>query len=235
MSEAVADGGRQRAVEEVIAQRRSVRAFLPTPVSLDEVESLLQLAARSPSGSNTQPWQVHVLMGDSLKRVTGAIEAAYNDPARAAQAITEPGYYPEQWFEPFQARRKELGVALYQLLGIGRSERERMHAQQGRNYRFFDAPVGLIFTIDRRLGQGSWLDCGMFMQTLMIAAKARGLDTCAQAAFNAYHAVIAEQLSLPEHERVVCGMALGHADPQAVENTLSSTRAAVSSFARFWG
>ncbi|MEY4766646.1 MAG: hypothetical protein RI907_3319 [Pseudomonadota bacterium] len=225
----------QQAVDAVIRGRHSVRAFLPTPVDPETVADILALAARTPSGSNTQPWRVHVLTGETLRAVSDAILAAYNDPARAAQAIVEPGYYPAQWFEPFQERRKTLGLALYQLLGIGRTERQRMHEQQGRNYRFFGAPVGLVFTIDRRLGQGSWLDCGMFMQTVMLAARARGLDTCAQAAFNAYHAVIAQQLQLPEHERVICGMALGHADPQAVENTLSSQREPVSSFAKFWG
>jgi nitroreductase len=220
--------------DELIRARHSARAFLPQAVDVGTVEQILDVAARSPSGSNTQPWQVHVLMGEPLKALSDAILAVYNDPARAGQAMVEAGYYPDEWFEPYQARRKQLGLALYQLLGISKGEREAMHAQQGRNYRFFDAPVGLIFTIDRRLGFGSWLDCGMFLQSVMLAAKARGLDTCAQAAFNPFHDVIAAQLALPAQERVVCGMALGHADPQAVENTLASARAPVSSFARFW-
>lgn len=222
------------ALLNVIAARHSVRRFLPTPVDEAVLTQILEAAARSPSGSNTQPWRVHVLTGEPLKALSDAILAVYNDPVQAGQAMVEPGYYPDQWFEPYQARRKELGLGLYQLLGIGKGERERMHAQTGRNYAFFDAPVGLIFTIDRRLGFGSWLDCGMFMQTVMLAAKAWGLDTCAQAAFNPFHQTIASQLSLPDHERVICGMALGHADPHAVENTLSSARAPVSSFAKFW-
>lgn len=225
--------GVQAVVDGVITQRRSVRRFLPKPIGQDELEALLRVAARSPSGSNTQPWQVHVLTGQPLADLSAAILAAYNDPAKAAAAMTEPGYYPAQWFEPYQARRKALGLGLYQLLGIGRDDKARMHAQQGRNYAFFDAPVGMIFTIDRRLGFGSWLDCGMFIQTLMLAAKARGWDTCAQAAFNAYHGVIGAQLGLAEHERVVCGLALGWAAPDAPENTLVSAREPVSGFARF--
>jgi nitroreductase len=221
-------------VDAVITGRHSVRRFLPEPVAPEVVEAILDVAARSPSGSNTQPWRVHVLMGEPLSGLSQAILAVYNDPSQAGQAMVEAGYYPDTWFEPYQARRKALGLALYQTLGIGKADREAMHTQQGRNYRFFDAPVGLIFTIDRRLGLGSWLDCGMFMQSVMLAAKARGLDTCAQAAFNPFHALIAQRLALPEHERVVCGMALGHADTQAVENTLVSAREPVSSFARFW-
>jgi nitroreductase len=222
------------AMLQLIAARHSVRRFLPTPVDEAVLTQILEIAARAPSGSNTQPWQVHVLTGAPLKGLSDAILAAYNDPAQAGQAMVEPGYYPDEWFEPYQGRRKELGLGLYQLLGIGKAERERMHAQTGRNYTFFDAPVGLIFTIDRRLGFGSWMDCGMFMQTVMLVAKACGLDTCAQAAFNPFHQTITSHLSLPDHERVICGMALGHADPDAVENTLSSTRAPVSSFAKFW-
>jgi nitroreductase len=221
-------------LDELLRARHSVRAFLPQAVDVSTVEQILDVSARSPSGSNTQPWRVHVLMGEPLKALSDAILAVYNDPTRAGQAMVEPGYYPDEWFEPYQARRKQLGLALYQLLGITKGEREAMHAQQGRNYRFFDAPVGLIFTVDRRLGLGSWLDCGMFMQSVMLAAKARGLDTCAQAAFNPFHEVIAAQLALPAHERVMCGMAMGHADLDAVENTLASERAPVSSFARFW-
>ncbi len=223
----------QAIVDGVITGRRSVRRFLPDPIAESALQELLAVAARAPSGSNTQPWRVHVLTGSALADLSAAILAAYNDPPQAAQAITEPGYYPEQWFEPYQARRRALGLGLYELLGIGKADKARMHAQQGRNYAFFDAPVGMIFTIDRRLGHGSWLDCGMFIQTLMLAAKARGWDTCAQAAFNAYHAVIARQLALPEHERVVCGLALGLADLQAIENTLVSAREPVEGFATF--
>jgi nitroreductase len=137
---------------------------------------------------------------------------------------------------PYIDRRRKVGLDLYGLLDIGKDEKARMHQQQGRNYNFFDAPVGLVFTIDRIMGKGSWMDYGMFLQTIMIAARARGLDTCAQAAFNHYHRVVSEHLGLDNsQEMVVVGMALGYADPQAVENTLLSERESVDTFTRFLG
>ncbi len=134
---------------------------------------------------------------------------------------------------PYIDRRRKVGWDLYSLLQISREDKARMHAQHSRNFTFFGAPVGMIFTIDRILEQGSWLDYGMFLQSIMVAARARGLDTCPQAAFTQFHAVIANHLRLPEDEMVVCGMALGHADPAAIENTLSTEREPVSGFARF--
>ena len=128
-----------------------------------------------------------------------------------------------------------MGWDLYGLLGLAKTDKLGMHRQHGRNYTFFDAPVGLVFTIDRVMQQGSWLDYGMFLQNIMVAARGRGLDTCPQAAFTQYHRLIAEHLGLGEGEMVVCGMALGYADPAAVENTLVTERAPVSEFARFHG
>ncbi len=130
-------------------------------------------------------------------------------------------------------RRRKVGWDLYSLLGIAKTDKARMHAQHARNYAFFDAPVGLIFTIDRVMQQGSWLDYGMFLQSIMVAARGRGLDTCPQAAFTQFHRIISEELQLPPEEMVVCGMALGHADPKAIENTLVTEREPVAGFARF--
>ncbi len=221
-------------VDRAITSRRSMRQFLPTPVPRALIEEILQVAERSPSGSNTQPWRVHVLSGASLQGLVAELMAAYNDPARAAQHEPPAGYYPDQWASPYQERRREVGVNLYGLLGIGKDEKARMHAQQGRNYAFFDAPVGLIFTIDPALGKGSWMDVGMFVQSIMIAARARGLDTCAQAAFNRYHALIERHLGLDsQREMVMLGMALGYADPQALDNTMLTSRVPASEFARF--
>ena len=161
------------------------------------------------------------------------IQAAFDDPAERARHTEEYAYYPTEWQSPYIDRRRKVGWDLYTLLGIGRADKQRMHAQHGRNYAFFGAPVGLIFTIDRVMQQGSWLDYGMFLQNLMVAARARGLDTCPQAAFTQFHRLIAEELNLPGHEMVVCGMSLGEADPDAVENTLVTEREPVSGFARF--
>lgn len=221
------------AVDAAIVSRRSVRAFLPTPVPRAMVEDILRIAARAPSGSNIQPWKVSVLTGAVLKRLCDAILAVHNDPAQASEHKEEYAYYPRQWTSPYIERRRKIGWDLYGLLGIGKADKQRMHAQHGRNYAFFGAPVGMIFTIERVLDQGSWLDFGMFLQNIMVAARGRGLDTCPQAAFTPFHRVIARELALPETEMLVCGMALGHADPDAVENRLVTEREPVDGFARF--
>lgn len=223
------------AVDEAITSRRSMRAFLPTPVPRETVEHILAVAARAPSGTNTQPWKVTVLTGEPLRHLCDRLCAAHDDPAERATHTEEYGYYPTEWTSPYIERRRKVGWDLYGLLGIGKTDKARMHAQHGRNYRFFDAPVGLMFTIDRHLGQGSWLDYGMFLQNVMVAARGHGLHTCPQAAFNPFHRLIEDELKLPPTEMVVCGMALGHADPDAVENTLVTERAPVSEFARFVG
>jgi nitroreductase len=220
-------------VDHAITARRAIRAFLPTAVPRATIEEILTIAARAPSGTNTQPWKVTVLTGAAKQRLTDAILAVYDDPQQISQYREEYAYYPRHWAEPYLARRRKIGWDLYGLLGIGRQDKARMHAQHGRNYRFFDAPVGLIFTIDRVLEQGSWLDYGMFLQNIMVAARARGLDTCPQAAFTTFHRVISEVLRLPDDEMVVCGMSLGYADMTRVENRLQTEREPVSSFARF--
>jgi nitroreductase len=191
------------------------------------------VAARAPSGTNTQPWKVHVLTGAAKKRLSDRILAAYTDPAEAGAHIEEYAYYPRAWVSPFVDRRRKVGWDLYALLGLTRDNKAGMAAQHGRNYHFFGAPVGMIFTIDRIMEQGSWLDYGMFLQNIMVAARGRGLDTCPQAAFTQFHRIIAAELGLSENEMIVCGMALGYADPDKVENTLVTEREPVSAFARF--
>ncbi|MEK8033689.1 nitroreductase [Ideonella sp. DXS29W] len=223
------------AVDEAITSRRSIRAYLPTPVPRATVEEILAVASRAPSGTNTQPWRVHVLMGEARQKLSQRIRAVYDDPEARGQHTEEYAYYPTEWRAPYIDRRRKVGWDLYGLLGIGKADKARMHAQHGRNYDFFDAPVGLIFTIERVMQQGSWLDYGMFLQNVMIAARARGLDTCPQAAFTQFHRVIADELGLAAEEMVVCGMSLGHADPQAVENALVTEREPVAGFARFHG
>ena len=223
----------QQAVDAAITSRRSIRAFLPTPVAHEDVEAILRVAARAPSGTNTQPWKVTVLTGAIKERLSDAIVAAHDDPAVASQHSEEYHYYPRQWVSPYIDRRRKVGWDLYALLGLTRENKRGMHDQHGRNYRFFDAPVGMIFTMDRILEQGSWLDYGMFLQSIMVAARGRGLDTCPQAAFTQYHRIISQVLQLPEGERVVCGMSLGYADPDRIENTLVTEREPVAGFARF--
>lgn len=223
----------QQAVDQAITSRRSIRAFLPSSVPRAEIEALLEVAARAPSGSNTQPWKVYVLTGALKQRLSDAILKVYMNAEAAAEHKEEYDYYPRQWVVPYVDRRRKVGWDLYALLGLTRDNKTGMQAQHARNYAFFDAPVGLIFTIDRVLEQGSWLDYGMFLQNIMIAARGRGLDTCPQAAFTQFHRVIADVLKLPDNEQLVCGMALGYADHSKIENTLVTERDPVSSFARF--
>ncbi|MBB2484487.1 nitroreductase [Mitsuaria sp. WAJ17] len=210
-----------------------MRAFLDTPVPREALEDILRVAARAPSGTNTQPWQVHVLTGAALQRLSDRIMAVYDDPQELSTHQEEYAYYPREWISPFIDRRRKVGWDLYGLLKIGKGDKARMHEQHGRNYRFFDAPVGLIFSIDRVMQQGSWLDYGMFLENIMIAARGRGLHTCPQAAFTQFHRLIAEELKFGPEQMLVCGMALGHADPNAIENSLVTERAALDEFVRF--
>lgn len=222
------------ATDEAIRTRRSVRAFLPTPVAKETVAVLLAAASRAPSGSNIQPWKVHVLAGAARERLSGAILAAIATEGQD-HFRREWDYYPINWREPFLGRRRKIGWDLYGLLGIGKGDFEASRRQRLRNYRFFGAPVGMIFTLDGDLEIGSWLDLGIFIGSLIIAARGLGLDTCPQAAFADMHSVIRQQLGIPGSEIIVCGMALGHVDNDAVENRLVTERAKPEEFAKFAG
>lgn len=219
-------------VAAAIASRRSIRAFLPTPVPQETVERILDIAARAPSGTNMQPWRGYALAGEPLRRLCAALvaEAMAGTPVEA-----EYRYYPEAFFEPYLSRRRKVGWDLYGLLGIARGEGEKMKRQHARNFEFFGAPVGIVFTIDRRLEIGSWLDYGIFLGNVMTAARGFGLDTCPQAAFAPHHRTIREHLAIPAEEVVVCGMALGHADPAAPVNTLVTERVPARGFCAFRG
>lgn len=220
--------------DQAIATRRAVRAFLPTPVPRETVEALLAAAARAPSGSNIQPWKVRVVAGEVRDRLVRAVLAA--DEAEGPKVHQrEWNYYPVNWREPYLGRRRKVGFDLYGLMGIGRRDLAGMAAQRRRNYEFFGAPVGLIFTLEEDLEIGSWLDLGIFIGTFVVAARGMGLDTCPQAAFADYHAVLRRELGIPANEIVICGMAIGHADPDAPENRLVTERASPAEFATFEG
>lgn len=223
----------QQAVDAAITSRRSIRAYLPQTVAHEDIAQILRVAGRAPSGTNTQPWKVYVLQGERKQELSSAILAAHNDPEQAKLHTEEYAYYPREWVSPFIDRRRKVGWDLYALLGLTRDNKAGMAAQHGRNYDFFGAPVGLIFTIDRVMEQGSWLDYGMFLQSIMVAARGRGLDTCPQAAFTQYHRIISAVLGLPDNETVVCGMALGYADATKIENSLITERMALEEFVKF--
>ena len=222
------------AVDQAITSRMSARAFTQQEVSRELITEILQVASRAPSGTNTQPWKVYVLQGasrDSLvDKVCAAHDAMRANPELAKQYTEQYDYYPAQWVSPYIDRRRENGWSLYGLLGIGKADKDRMHEQHQRNFRFFDAPVGLMFTIDPIMGRGSLFDYGMFVQNIMLAARARGLHTCPQAAWNGFHSIILPHIGAGEGEMMVCGMALGYADETDKVNTLVTPRVPVNEF-----
>ena len=226
-----------QAVDHAITTRMSARAFSQRPVPRELVQEILEVARRSPSGTNTQPWKVYVLQGQSrdqlVDKVCQAHDAVRANPELASQYREAYDYYPTEWVSPYIDRRRENGWSLYGLLGIGKGDKDKMHAQHQRNYRFFDAPVGLMFTLDRVMGRGSLLDYGMFLQNIMVAARARGLHTCAQAAWNGFATLILPHIGASEKEMLVCGMSMGWADDTDPVNTLVTPRESVESFTQW--
>jgi nitroreductase len=227
-------------VDMAIETRFSCRAFLrERPVARETIAEILRVASRAPSGTNHQPWNVYVLQGDSRdelsRKVCAAHDEVYRDPSLAARYREAFDYYPEKWIPPYIDRRRENGWGLYGLLGIARGEKDKMHAQHQRNYMFFDAPVGLMFTVDKILGRGSLMDMGMFLQNIMVAARARGLHTCPQAAWNEFGSIVREHIGAGENERLLCGMSMGHADESAPVNAFHTPREPVERFTRWLG
>jgi nitroreductase len=225
--------GPENATEAAILSRRSVRGFLPTPIAREVVEHLLDVAARAPSGTNMQPWQVIALAGEPLARFCDGVAAVFlagEEPDGIEQL-----YYPSPFFEPYLARRRKIGWDLYGILGIARGDRDRARAHVANNLRYFGAPVGLICTIDRRLELGSWVDYGMFLENITIAARARGLDTCPMALFAEFPRTIRRLLGLDEEVKIVCGMAIGTEDRAAPANRLVTERVPAAEFTEFRG
>lgn len=218
--------------DELLHARKSVRAFKPDPVPLSLVSEIVELASRSPSGTNIQPWKVHVVAG-KLRAQLEAEVLAHRDTDLHDKAAEFPRTSKRK--EPYTSRMRTLGKEMYGLLGIPKGDPAANWAQWGRNYKFFDAPVGLIFTIDKDLDAMSFLDIGMYMQTLMLVAKSRGLDTCAQGAWNNFWSVTRRVLNVPDDEYIVAGMSLGYADETAPVNTLVAEREPLDSFATFHG
>lgn len=214
---------------DAIAGRRSVRRFLPDPVPEETVRRILEVSARAPSGTNSQPWFVHVAMGAARDRVSREVIAA----AKAGERKEEYAYSPHPWFEPYVTRRRKVGYDLYALYGIKREDMAARTAAGLRNFEFFGAPVGLFFSMDRRLLYGSWLDVGMFMQNVMVAARGFGLETCPQEAWCSYGPAVRRALGIPDDQVLMSGMSLGYEDTSAPENKLVTVREPVDGFAKF--
>ncbi len=213
-----------------LTSRRSIRGFTPEPVATATLTRILEAAARAPSGTNMQPWQVAVVTGAARQRISDAVLAARH----AGEAHeSEFKYYPDKMPEPYIGRRRKVGWDLYGTVGIAKGDSAKMAVQHDRNFTFFDAPVGLFFTIDKVLEIGSWLDYGMFIQNVMTAAREEGLHSCPQVAWAQYHKIIRRELGVPETQTVVCGMALGHEDVNEPANTLRTERAPLEDWVRF--
>jgi nitroreductase len=212
---------RPTTIAEAITGRQSIRAYLDTPVPRDVLERVLTVAGRAPSGSNIQPWRVWVLEGAAKQRL---IDALLTNVRAGKPEPREYEYYPVTWRDPYLARRRACGFGLYQTLGIPKDDKARQAAQSARNYDFFGAPVGLMFSIDADMEKGSWLDYGMFVQSVMLAARGEGLETCPQAAFAYYPETVHREVGIPADQVVVCGMSLGYPDPDAVVNTFRTAR-----------
>ena len=221
-------------VDAAITSRMSARAFTQQAVSRDVITDILQVASRAASGTNTQPWKTYVLQDNSrntlVEKVCAAHDAIRANPDLATEYREEYDYYPEKWVSPYIDRRRENGWSLYGLVGIGKGDKDKMHVQHQRNYKFFDAPVGLMFTMDRVMGRGSLVDYGMFLQSIMVAARGRGLHTCPQAAWNGFGKIILPHIGAGADEMLVCGMALGHADTSDIVNTFHTPRVPVAEF-----
>jgi nitroreductase len=220
---------RKAATIETIVNRRSIRRFLPTAVPEATIRAILSEASRAPSGTNFQPWHVHVVTGAARDRLSQAVIQA----AEAGERSAEYAYAPSPLMEPYLSRRRKIGFDLYKLYGIARDDMEARHRAALRNFAFFGAPVGLFFTMERCLTEGSWLDCGMFMQNVMILARAHGLETCPQQAWCEFGRIVHEQLGIPSTHIIVSGMSLGYADASAPENSLITERVPVDEIARF--
>jgi nitroreductase len=225
-------------VFEAIYSRRSIRGYLQRPIARQTLERILLAAARSPSGTNMQPWRIYVISGEAKDALVSDVrETRLREPQREQTKPPEGEYEynPEPLFDPYGSRRRKLGWDLYGLHGVARGDRVSSWKLAGRNFEFFGAPVGMILTMDRKLQAGSFLDCGIFLQTLMLAASACGLGTCPQAAWRHYHDVVRRHLDIPANELVVCGLSLGYADYDAVDNRLRSEREPLDVFCTFRG
>nr|AKQ44161.1 4-nitrobenzoate reductase [Cupriavidus sp. ST-14] len=219
-----------RCVADVVSSRRAVRAFKPEPLRREDVEDILQAAATAPSGANIQPWRVYVVSGAFKNDLANALVAAF----RAGTAPV-PAHFPEPLPDVFRARLTDFGARYYASLGIDRNDYRARARQTEQNFSFFGAPVGLIISIDRRLKPHSWIDIGLFAQNLMIAAKARGIDTCPQVSFAPFHDLLAAHLHMPPEEVTAFGMAMGYGDPEARVNQTRMPRERVQDFARLFG
>jgi nitroreductase len=218
-------------VHDALEQRKSTRAFLDKPVENEKIVRILDAARHSPSGVNTQPWKVAVVTGMKKKQLQQRIESVFRSGQKPNASYT---YYPGEWIAPYKDRRKECAVLMYDAVGIAFGDKPRQQDQWAANYRSFDAPVMMLFLMDNIMGQGSFIDYGMFIQSVMLAAEEEGLSTCAQASLAEYPDIVRDELEYSDEMQVICGMALGYEDKDAPVNSYRTPRMEVSEFTRFF-
>lgn len=214
-----------------IEQRHACRAFLDKPVSTTTVAEILRISRWAPSGVNSQPWQVAVVSGEHKAALTAAMITA-----REQQQTPQPDYqyYPGKWQEPYRRRRVECGKALYQALGVNKGDKDAQQRAWNNNYHSFGAPLVLYLFVDKHMETGSWIDMGIFVQTVMLAAQAYGLASCPQASLADYPDIVRTHLQISEELAVVCGVALGYADIQHPVNQYRLPRADLEEFVRWY-
>jgi nitroreductase len=219
-----------RCVDQVLRSRRSTRAYKPDPVSAETILDILDCAATAPSNSNTQPWRVHVLAGAPMRGLGDALVASFRE-----NLLPPSSHFPDPLPVEFGERQADFAARYYGCLGIDRQDAAARSSQTEMNFHFFGAPVGLIFSIDARLAAHSWLDLGLFVQNVMIAAGARGLATCPQVSFARFHDVIASHLRMPPQHVTACGMSMGIAECTAPVDQIRMPRQRAREFAQLVG
>ena len=218
-------------VSDALKQRKSVRAYMDKPIEDKKIQAILEAAKYSPSGTNTQPWQVAVVTGNTKLALQNKIETAFRAGDRGK---ADYDYYPNEWVSPYKDRRKECGLLMYSTLDIKREDTERQMDQWAANYRSFDAPVMLLFFIDPIMERGSYMDYGMFLQSIMLVAEEQGLATCPQASLGDYPHIIKPELGYADDNILLCGIALGYEDKEAVVNSYRTSRLDVDEFTKFF-
>ncbi|MBE0498947.1 MAG: nitroreductase [Campylobacterales bacterium] len=218
-------------VLEALRKRKSVRSFLDKEVEKEKIKTILDNAKRAPSAANTQPWMVCVVSGDKKKKIEARVIEAFE---RGKKTTMDYQYYPLQWDEPYKSRRKETGLLMYRTLGIGREDKEKQIEQWKANYRAFDAPVVLYFFIDSTLEKGSYLDYGMFLHSITLAATELGLGNCPQAALAEFPCIVKEELDIGRDKVLLCGIALGYEDTSAPINSYRTERVSLEEFVSFY-
>jgi nitroreductase len=217
---------------DILARRRSVRAFTKDPIDRPTLEKICQAARRAPSGANLQPGKFHVLTGAPLAAISARLDRANTENTPIDLAYS---YFPEMMSPALKDRQRKAGYALYEALGIARRDVTGRRAQFAQNYRFFDAPVGVIVTIDRDMGKGCFMDLGMAIMTFLLAAEDAGLGATGIGALANYGGIVHDHLNLPAGELVVCGIAVGVADQSATVNQFRTERLSLEEFTTFRG